>query len=126
MQDDDRMSPPEDSPTRTADLPPELLELAAGRLVGITPDARVRILDELVREHPGLEPALRRLAGDLAGAERLLDVGFAPPAESMPAIGPYRVLRVLGEGAFGIVYLCAQETPVRREVAVKVLRPGAG
>jgi serine/threonine protein kinase len=44
----------------------------------------------------------------------------------LPTIGPYRVLRVIGEGAFGIVHLCAQDAPVRREVAVKVLRPGAG
>src|SRR5262249_44336442 len=82
--------------------------------------------DELVRGHPGLEIALRRLAGDLAGAERLLDDGYTRRTEELSAVGPYRVLASIGEGAFGVVYRCAQETPVRREVAVKVLRPGAG
>ena len=36
------------------------------------------------------------------------------------------MLRVLGEGAFGIVHLAEQETPIRRQLAIKVLRPGAG
>ena len=40
-----------------------------------------------------------------------------------PRIGPYRPLRVLGEGAQGRVYLAEQEHP-RREVALKVLRRG--
>ena len=79
-----------------------------------------------MREHPGLETPLRRLASDLAGAERLLDDGFTAPAESMQTIGPYRVLDIIGEGAFGVVYRCAQDVPVKRELAVKVLRPGAG
>ncbi|MCC6670310.1 MAG: serine/threonine protein kinase [Planctomycetes bacterium] len=109
-----------------ADLPPDLLERAAERLVASTPAERARALEEMVREHPGLEAPLRRLAGDLAGVERLLDAGFGAGGETPPAIGPYRVLRVIGEGAFGVVHLCAQDAPVRREVAVKVLRPGTG
>ena len=41
-------------------------------------------------------------------------------------IGPYRVVRLLGRGGFGSVFLCEQTEPVRREVAVKVLNPGHG
>lgn len=39
-------------------------------------------------------------------------------------IGPYRVRGVLGEGGFGVVYLAEQEKPIRRQVAIKLLRAG--
>jgi len=39
-------------------------------------------------------------------------------------IGRYKLLSVLGEGGFGIVYLAEQKQPVRRQVAVKVIKPG--
>lgn len=39
-------------------------------------------------------------------------------------VGPYRIVGVLGEGAMGLVYLAEQDAPVRREVALKVLRAG--
>jgi serine/threonine protein kinase/tetratricopeptide (TPR) repeat protein len=52
-------------------------------------------------------------------------VSFGGPAEAPGDwLGPYRLLRPLGEGGFGVVYLASQEHPVRREVAIKVLRAG--
>jgi eukaryotic-like serine/threonine-protein kinase len=47
----------------------------------------------------------------------------APPTESRH-IGPYKVISVLGEGGMGIVYLAEQSDPVRRRVALKILKPG--
>jgi serine/threonine protein kinase/tetratricopeptide (TPR) repeat protein len=41
-------------------------------------------------------------------------------------IGPYTLVRKLGEGGMGAVYLAAQEQPVRREVALKIIKPGIG
>jgi serine/threonine-protein kinase len=44
----------------------------------------------------------------------------APP----PRVGPYRIVRPLGRGGMGVVYLAEQTEPVRREVAIKVLANG--
>jgi len=39
-------------------------------------------------------------------------------------IGQYKLHSILGEGGFGIVYLAEQQKPVRRKVALKVIKPG--
>jgi serine/threonine protein kinase len=39
-------------------------------------------------------------------------------------IGPYKLLEQIGEGGFGIVFIAEQQQPVRRKVALKVLKPG--
>ena len=39
-------------------------------------------------------------------------------------IGRYKLLNILGEGGMGIVYLAEQEKPIRRQVALKVIKPG--
>ncbi len=40
------------------------------------------------------------------------------------AIGPYQLLEEIGEGGFGVVFLAEQQQPIRRRVALKVLKPG--
>ncbi|UCE60063.1 MAG: tetratricopeptide repeat protein [Phycisphaerales bacterium] len=39
-------------------------------------------------------------------------------------VGPYRLLRLLGEGGFGSVYMAQQERPIHRNVALKVIKLG--
>ena len=39
-------------------------------------------------------------------------------------IGPYRLIRKLGEGGMGVVFHAQQIQPIRRDVALKVIRPG--
>lgn len=39
-------------------------------------------------------------------------------------VGPYLLQRKLGEGGMGTVYLAKQTAPIRREVALKIIRPG--
>jgi tetratricopeptide (TPR) repeat protein len=39
-------------------------------------------------------------------------------------IGPYKLLEQIGEGGFGIVFMTEQQEPLRRKVALKVLKPG--
>lgn len=69
-------------------------------------------------EIPHLHPDLvREAARDAlaAGAPR-------PRADRPERIGPYRISGVLGEGGMGTVYLAEQEAPIRREVALKLIR----
>jgi WD40 repeat protein/serine/threonine protein kinase len=39
-------------------------------------------------------------------------------------IGPYKLLQQLGEGGMGVVYMAEQEQPLRRRVALKIIKPG--
>ncbi len=49
-----------------------------------------------------------------------------PPPVERPGtqIGPYKLLQQIGEGGFGIVFMAEQTEPVRRRVALKVIKPG--
>lgn len=48
------------------------------------------------------------------------------PMREREFIGPYRVVDLLGEGGMGAVYECMDPGPVKRRVAVKVVRSGQG
>jgi serine/threonine protein kinase len=66
---------------------------------------------------------------DLAAEAReqlyaLKQAGLLCPASPPEHFGPYRVVRRLGTGGMGTVWLCEQQDPIRREVAIKVMRPG--
>src|SRR5580692_11205029 len=39
-------------------------------------------------------------------------------------IGPYKLMEQIGEGGFGLVFVAEQLAPVRRKVAIKVIKPG--
>src|SRR5262249_44675839 len=39
-------------------------------------------------------------------------------------VGPYKLLQQIGEGGFGVVFMAEQTQPVRRMVALKVIKPG--
>ena len=48
-----------------------------------------------------------------------LELPTGRPGEN---IGPYKLLHLIGEGGFGVVYLAEQQAPVRRCVASKVIK----
>jgi len=78
---------------------------------GAGPERLKRLLFEGLEAPEGQEDAA------LAGTED------ATPSEGQ-RIGCYRLLRVLGEGGMGVVYLAEQEDAIRRRVALKVIKPG--
>src|SRR5262245_14197224 len=61
-----------------------------------------------------------------APAAALVATSDEPRGTERPGtvIGPYQLLGQLGEGGFGVVYKAEQHYPVRRQVALKVLKPG--
>src|SRR5438034_1462151 len=64
-----------------------------------------------------------------AGVPPASEGGILPPGPSLAEkpgdrIGHYKLLQQIGEGGCGVVYMAAQETPVRRRVALKIIKPG--
>jgi WD40 repeat protein/serine/threonine protein kinase len=98
-----------------------------------TPDQWPAYLDEACA---GDEDLRRRVEVLLRGHEQpnsLLDdpaAGLLDTAEESVSerpgmvIGPYKLLEQIGEGGFGVVFMAEQTQPVRRRVALKVLKPG--
>jgi WD40 repeat protein/serine/threonine protein kinase/tetratricopeptide (TPR) repeat protein len=95
-------------------------------------------LDEVCRDDPDLRGRVKALLEADQKADSLLD-SPGPPASGLGAtaswpgppaedpgtvIGPYKLLEVLGEGGMGVVYMAEQQRPVRRRVALKLIKPG--
>jgi tetratricopeptide (TPR) repeat protein/tRNA A-37 threonylcarbamoyl transferase component Bud32 len=79
-------------------------------------DTEPENLDRLVFEILG-EPDIEDDSGATVTANGVLE---QPGGQ----IGRYKLLSVLGEGGMGIVYLAEQERPIKRRVALKVIKPG--
>ena len=57
--------------------------------------------------------------------------GYAETVDQKPIletagtlIGRYKLLQQIGEGGFGVVFMAEQQEPVRRKVALKIIKPG--
>ncbi len=93
-----------------------------------------RRVEALLRAHeqsgdlldpPEGEPAARGHKGGTP-ASGLVAAALSRPLAEAPGtrIGPYRLLESIGEGGMGVVFMAEQESPVRRKVALKVIKPG--
>jgi serine/threonine protein kinase/tetratricopeptide (TPR) repeat protein len=82
------------------------------------PELRVRV-DQLLQAH-----------WEIAGVEHESGKGASSHEPAVltegpgTSIGPYRLLEQIGEGGFGIVYMAEQLRPIRRKVALKIIKPG--
>ncbi|MGE0142551.1 MAG: protein kinase [Planctomycetota bacterium] len=73
-------------------------------------------VERLLAAHPDLAKEARRRLEDLSSTG-LID-------DHPTTIGPYRILEPLGRGGMGAVYLAEQREPVRRKVAIKLVKRG--
>ena len=76
---------------------------------------------------PALKPVVeicQSFAAINYGRGQKTDEELAPDEELGKKIGPYKLLQKIGEGGCGVVYMAEQETPVRRRVALKVIKLG--
>jgi WD40 repeat protein/serine/threonine protein kinase len=91
---------------------------------------------DYVREAAAGDPALVERVGALlrghGQSNPILDenglraTGPLPMTDAMPGttIGNYKLLEQIGEGGFGLVFMAEQQQPLRRKVALKVIKPG--
>jgi serine/threonine protein kinase len=109
-------------------------DIFAQALKQADPAQRSAWLDEACQGRPDLRQRVNVLlkAHERAGgllespaAAPLATSDFSPLVERPGTlIGPYKLREKIGEGGFGIVYVAEQEKPVRRKVALKIIKPG--
>jgi eukaryotic-like serine/threonine-protein kinase len=85
---------------------------------------RLRYLRRACAEDIGLFDRLRSLLEKLDDASRFIDEQSHVSHGGIQHIGPYVITQELGEGGCGIAYLAQQSAPIRRQVALKVIKPG--
>jgi tetratricopeptide (TPR) repeat protein/serine/threonine protein kinase len=97
------------------------------------PDHWTAYVDEACAGDQALRCRVEALLQAHAGQDSLFD-DSAPgllatvdePITERPgtAIGPYKLMEQIGEGGMGLVFVTEQQQPVRRKVALKVIKPG--
>src|SRR6185369_9912549 len=101
----------------------------------LPPEERDRYLSEACKGDGAFRLRVEALlqayeqAGDFLGnsaAERPPKAAQVVPAGEKPGdrLGHFKLLQQIGEGGCGVVYMAEQEEPVRRRVALKIIKPG--
>jgi serine/threonine protein kinase/tetratricopeptide (TPR) repeat protein len=103
------------------------------------PEQRRAYLDEACAGRPGLLAEVEELLRLHENAGSFLERQAVPEATALftpspgdaglverpgTVIGAYKLLEQIGAGGFGVVFMAEQREPIRRKVALKVLKPG--
>lgn len=97
------------------------------------PAEREAFLERACAADPALRPRIERLfqrheeTGNVLDAPSALSLATIDQAiaeGSGTTIGPYKLMEQIGEGGMGTVYVAEQSHPVRRRVALKLIKPG--
>ena len=107
-----------------------------GRAVEIaSPCDRAAFLDEACAGRAAVRAEVEELLNAHGSAGSFMGCPAAPAPETASfdtpiaegvgsSIGPYRLMEQVGEGGMGLVFVAEQHQPVRRKVALKVIKPG--
>jgi serine/threonine protein kinase/tetratricopeptide (TPR) repeat protein len=105
-------------------------------LLALPPEQRAAYLDRACADNTALRARLENLLRAHEQSGGFLEKPVTPagsrtfstniPAMEKPGdrIGRYKLLQQIGEGGCGVVYMAEQEEPVRRKVALKVIKLG--
>ena len=101
------------------------------RGIGV-PEARAAYLQQVCGDDTALRDRLEALLRVCDQEASFLEVppydATVDPPASMErpgtAIGPYTLMEQIGQGGMGVVYVAEQSHPVRRKVALKLIKPG--
>ncbi len=97
-------------------------------------EARTDYLNQICRDKPELlvrVDRLLRMSEEDSGFLESPAAAFANTVTPAPltekagmVVGPYKLREQIGEGGFGVVYVAEQTKPIRRKVALKIIKPG--
>jgi WD40 repeat protein len=105
-------------------------------LLGLPPEQRGPYLEQACAGDPSLRKLVRAMLQAHEQGAALLDRNLRPEPQALVApsfhssekpgdrIGRYKLLQQIGEGGCGVVYMAEQEIPVKRKVALKVIKLG--
>ncbi|HUG10030.1 MAG TPA: serine/threonine-protein kinase [Opitutaceae bacterium] len=120
--------------------PPASEESLIVRILEMPPDERAEFLRRTYVENPGLRDRLRQIAQAVSSLEnesrtaplpssdaeraRVMELAFTHQEVAGASIGHYKLIQEIGEGGFGVVWMAEQQEPIRRRVAMKVIKSG--
>src|SRR5258708_32482028 len=114
----------------------QIPETIFGEAINIaSTDERAAYLDRACENDPELRGAVEQLGVNHFRGGSYLEAPAVARTINMPAelpiaetpgtqIGPYKLLQQIGEGGMGVGYMAEQAAPVRRKVALKIIKPG--